>query len=78
MAWKLLVLLEEAAALAGGWDMTGVCNNEGTYEVMERIVDDGYRDYEMNTGMGAYWHRLIYSQKRLWAPKTIDRRACHP
>ena len=44
MAWKLLELLEEASVLAGVWDMTVVCDGEGTYEVMERMVDDGYQD----------------------------------
>ena len=44
MAWKLLlVLLEEAAEAAlsaGVWDMTGVGDDEGTTEVMWRMVDD--------------------------------------
>ena len=44
MAWKLLELLEEVSVLAGVWDMTVVCDGEGTYEVMERMVDDGYQD----------------------------------
>ena len=43
MAWKLPVPLEEASA--GVWDMTVVCDDEGTYKVMERMmVDDGYQD----------------------------------
>ena len=43
MAWKLLVLLEEAAEAALSadvWDMTGVGDDEGTSEVVRRMVDD--------------------------------------
>ena len=43
MAWKLLVLLEEAAEAApsaGVWDMTGVGDDEGTSDVVRRMVDD--------------------------------------
>ena len=43
MAWKLLKPIEEvegAALSAGVWDMTGVGDDEGTSEVMRRMVDD--------------------------------------
>ena len=71
MAWKLSVLvLEERSVSAGVCDMT-LCDDEGSYEVMEGIVDDGYRDRDH--WLRAHWHRLVARIPKTSVGANIDR-----